>query len=100
MNVYLIGSGTDPDHLTEVASNLLKRGLGISHIAYWYPRHAGETRDLRGSLRALTEATTVVLIDDWWQTSEGHMLQTVAAWLRMDVLDEDGNPVPTSSLRG
>lgn len=56
--------------------------------------------DLRTALHTLADSDAVQLMDGWWSSSQSLMLQTIAAWLKMPFLGEDGEPLPTSSQRG
>lgn len=87
MNIYLIGDASD-----------VKFSTVFDHRLYFST--PGLPNDLRVSIAELTTCDAVVLLDDWWTTAEGHILQTIAAWLKLKVVDLQGNSLPTVSLRG
>lgn len=91
LRVYLIGPATVEDY-SGVVTGLRAAGHD-THFAM-----AGV--ELRHQIRELIDCDAVVLMDGWWSDRDGICLQTLAAWLRMKLLDEDGTPQPTTSLRG
>lgn len=55
---------------------------------------------MRLDIALLTTCDAICLLDGWWASKGATCEQTIAAWLRMEVLDPDGIKIPTKSLRG
>lgn len=96
MKVYIIGpAGSTPhdDHsYGDAAIALRKAGHDVIPLP--------PCINLRDEVARLAGCDAVCLLDGWWTSTEGHCLQTIAAWLRFKVLSPDGSKVPTMSLRG
>lgn len=55
---------------------------------------------MRIDIAMLTTCDAICLLDDWWTSKGATCEQTIAAWLRFEVLSPDAVQIPTSSLRG
>lgn len=86
--VYLIGPD-DADYAS--VAEILKTKLGVTSCTC--------NGDRRMQMKALVDCDAICLIDGWWSSVEGHMLQQIAGWLKLWVFDERGNRVPMGSLR-
>lgn len=94
MNVYILGPLDDSadDQFAETCTRL--RAAGHTH---WI---IPPIPDMRVEIRQLLDADAICLVDGWWSESICMMLQTLAAWLKLKVVDTDGKVLPTKSLRG
>lgn len=69
-----------------------------------YERSLREDRSwedyMRLDIAALTTCDAICLLDDWWTSKGANCEQTIAAWLRLEVINAAGIRIPTHSLRG
>lgn len=87
MKVFMIG----PDEYHSAEGHTL---LNLGHeVVTGYS-------DLRWGIAKLTDCDAICLLDGWWSSRDAICLQTIAAWLRMKVIDVAGTAVSTASLRG
>ena len=55
---------------------------------------------MRIDIAILATCDAICLLDDWWTSKGATCEQTIAAWLRMEVINAAGIKIPTTSLRG
>lgn len=55
---------------------------------------------MRLDIAMLTTCDAICLMDDWWTSKGATCEQTIAAWLRMEIIQPSGIKIPTLGLRG
>jgi hypothetical protein len=93
--VYIVGPEHDTDEYVKTAHTLTEAG----YVPVWRNLEVDDP-NLRLAIAEITTCDAICLLDTWWTSREGMCLQTIAAWLRLEVLSASLDVLPTSSLRG
>lgn len=93
MRIYLIGPPEVGDEYVTTKATLERQG----HTVECHPE---QDPDLRVAIGVLITCDAVCLMDTYWSCSQAMALSYIAAWLFMKCVDQDGEIIPTSSLRG
>lgn len=93
MKIYLVGPPEEGDEYVETKARLERLGHQVSCDPRQYS-------DLRLAIAELTTCDGYVMMDGWWSDTNALSLQLVGQILRLKILDQAGDKVPTMGMRG
>lgn len=95
-NLFIYWADVDLDAYME----LLEDCKADYFIVNWHDVLPAAEQELRYLIHMVTVADVVMIPDTWWTEVKAHQVIHVAGWFGCKLLNYEGTPIETASLRG